>query len=296
MRLAESRSTTPQKTAAEAGSAWTRIAIPSSHSSQIGGQPVRAWLPGSSSNWDGTQLDDKGNPKKDGPDYPDYVFDDPSDSQKDPQLKASDQGGLHIASIAPVNTTAPVTLVVQSRDYGGSAILKAKAVISGPNIVGGSVTVPFNVVDPVSKEDVRPPSCVGAADFAKHPFASLPVDQDCNGIADDWESKHGGPFPDPTVDSDQDGFSAFDEYRGFHQLDNQGNVTWNFTEPTKQDLFYWDPDGLTTTPISSSDPNCQGLCNRLQNIFGAQTGGFITLHPVNAKQARATHAERAARA
>ena len=240
-------------------------------------------------------------------DVPDYIFDKPSDAQKDPQLKPPDQGGLHIASVAAVDTTSPVTLVVQSQDYGGSAILTAKAVISGPNIVGGSVTVPFNVValDPitnqVTKEDVRPPSCVGAADFAKHPFASLPVDQDCNGIADDWESKHGGPFPDPTVDDDQDGFSAFDEYRGFHQLDNQGNVTWNFTEPTKQDLFYWDPDGLTTTPMGQNDPNCaapSGLappCDRLQNIFGAQTVAFISLHKVNAKQARGNEGDPSAR-
>ena len=225
------------------------------------------------------------------------------DAQKDLQLTAPDQGGLHIASVAAVDTTAPVKLVVQSQDYGGSAILTAKAVIIGPNIMGGKVTVPFNVValDPitnqVTKEDVRPPSCVGAADFAKHPFASLPVDQDCNGIADDWESKHGGPFPDPTADVDPgysgvlgadtpsayqgDGFAVFDEYRGFHMLDAWGNTVWHDTDPRVQDLFYWDPNSLIQQ--SPFDPNP----NRLANIFGVQTGSFIALHEVSAKQAQA---------
>ncbi len=204
-------------------------------------------------------------------DVPDYIFDQPSDAQQDAQLTAPDRGGLHIASVAAVDTTTPVTLVVQSQDYGGSAILTAKAIITGPNIMGGKVTVPFNVLalDPitnqVTKEDVRPPSCVGAADFAKHPFASLPVDQDCNGIADDWEGKHGGPFPDPTVDSEQggskpgDGFSVFDEYRGFHYVTDdwnesnpdQSKIKWTSTDPTQKDIFFWDTstDGRYTQAL-----------------------------------------------
>jgi hypothetical protein len=43
-------------------------------------------------------------------------------------------------------------------------------------------------------EDLTPPSCVTASEFQSHPFASLPVDQDCNGIADSWEDQQGSAY------------------------------------------------------------------------------------------------------
>jgi len=163
--------------------------------------------------------------------------------------------------------------------------------------VGGSVTVGFNVLDE-NGEDVKAPSCADAAQFVKRPFASLPVDQDCNGIADDWENNHGGPFPDPTADADPgalgsatpdtykgDGFAVFDEYRGFHMLNDQGNTVWHDTDPNVQDLFYWDPNKLMANPIDKKNPQSG---NHLANIFGAQTGGFMRLHRLNGKQAHAT--------
>ncbi len=148
------------------------------HPSQIAGQPVTAWLKGTSSNG-GT----------DDVNFPDYIF----GPQTDSQLLAADQGGLHLATVSPLDTSQDVQVVVKSRDYGGSAVLRPKATIKGSCVVGGKATVAFNVIDE-SSEDVKPPACADAADFAKHPFASLPVDQDCNGIADDWEKNHGGPF------------------------------------------------------------------------------------------------------
>ena len=122
-------------------------------------------------------------------------------------------------------TQAQVSPVVTSRDYGGSAILRAKATISGDSLVGGPVTVPFSIVNENGKDVEAPKSgCVAAAEFAKRPYASLPVDQDCNGIADHWEKDNGGPYPDPNADSDPgglkpgDGFTNRDEYRGFHYV------------------------------------------------------------------------------
>ena len=186
-------------------------------------------------------------------------------------------------------TQAQVNPVVTSRDYGGSAILRAKAILSGDSLVGGPVTVPFSIVNENGKDVEAPNSgCVAAAEFAKHPYASLPVDQDCNGIADQWETDNGGPYPDPAADTDPgglgsgtpeayqgDGFAVFDEYRGFHVLDEKGNTVWHDTDPRVQDLFYWDPNGLTAGA---------GV-NHLSNIFGRETGGFIALHRVNGEQA-----------
>jgi hypothetical protein len=62
-----------------------------------------------------------------------------------------------------------------------------------------------------------------------------------------------------------DGFSVHDEYRGFHVLDS-GSRRWISTDPTKQDLFYTDPDGIAG--------------GALNTIFGALTGSFITLRKV----------------
>ncbi|HXN46479.1 MAG TPA: hypothetical protein VN893_07545 [Bryobacteraceae bacterium] len=147
----------------------------------------------------------------------------------------------------------------------------------------------FNIVDDQGNDVEAPkPACVAADEFVKHPYASLPVDQDCNGIADSWEQNHGGPFPDPTADVDPgalgsgtpdaykgDGFAVFDEYRGFHMLDDQGNTVWHDTDPNVQDLFYWDPNGLTAG----------ASVNHLSDIFGRETDSFIALHAVNAEQA-----------
>ena len=245
------------------------------HPSAIAGQPVTSWLKGSSSNG-GT----------DDVSVPDYIF----KPQNDAQLGAPDRGGLHVATVASFDGS-DLTLVVTSHDYGGSAVLRPKATITGSCIVGGSVTVGFNVLDEKS-EDVQAPKCADTAQFVKRPFASLPVDQDCNGIADDWENNHGGPFPDPKADADPgalgsgtpdaykgDGFAVFDEYRGFHMLDAWANTVWHDTDPRVQDLFYWDPNGLIQQSPLDPSPN------RLANIFGVQTGGFIALHEVNAKQA-----------
>jgi hypothetical protein len=263
------------------------------HPSVLAGLPVTAWLKGSSTNSDGPlETPDHAN-------YPDYVF----EAQGDAQLGAPDRNGLHVATAndidysnasgnAPGGEDQTIDVTVTSRDYGGSAILRPTVTISGAGLVKPE-KAKFNIVDDQGNDVVAPdPGCVAADEFVQHPYASLPVDQDCNGIADSWEADKGGPYPDPRADVEPggtgggtpdayqgDGLAVFDEYRGFHMLDAWGNVVWHDTDPRVQDLFYWDPYGLIQQ--SPLDPNP----NRLANVFGVQTGGFIALHEVNAEQA-----------
>lgn len=211
-----------------------------------------------------------------------------SAAQTDAQLVAPDQGGLHIASVSSVDTTKPVSLVVNSQDYGGSAILKPKAIIAGDTVVGSPVTLPFDVVD-TSNNEVTPPSCADADAFAKKPFASLPVDQDCDGIADSWEQQNGFALggADPTKDYASDGLSLFDKYRGFHMINPTKPTTqdplWMPTNPQMQDLFYWDSNNFILYTDKNGNPS-----SHLANVFGAQTQGKITLHAVNGEEANAT--------
>jgi len=58
------------------------------------------------------------------------------------------------------------------------------------------VTVGFNVLDE-NGEDVKAPSCADARSSSSA-VRQLPVDQDCNGIADDWENTTVA-FPDPRL-------------------------------------------------------------------------------------------------
>ncbi|MBZ5723594.1 MAG: hypothetical protein LAP87_01220 [Acidobacteriia bacterium] len=104
-----------------------------------------------------------------------------------------------------------------------------------------------------------------------HPFASLPVDQDCNGIADGWEGQYTTPPGGhllPTADEEPgyaptspkgDGWSVHDEYRGFHYVaDNGVTDHWTSTDPVnKFDIFFWDAGfkhrGKSQNP--ADDPN-----------------------------------------
>jgi hypothetical protein len=265
------------------------------HPSVLAGQPVTAWLKGSSTNSDGPRN------TPDDASYPDYIF----EAQGDAQLGAPDRNGLHVATAndidysnasgnAPGGEDQTIDITVTSRDYGGSAILRPTVTITGAGLVKPE-KAKFNIVD--QGNDVVPPDpgCVAADEFVKHPYASLPVDQDCNGIADSWEASHGGPYPDPRADDDRDGFAVFDEYRGFHQInpDNpNGPALWSWTDPAKRDLFYWDAGGLTTNSMGIEDGwthGCQGTCNHLANVFGSETGALLTLHKLNARQARASN-------
>lgn len=237
---------------------------------------VTSWLKGTSTNY-GT----------DSTSVPDYFF---GPQVTNSNLETPSADGLSIASTDAVDlrygATLP-TVTVTSRDFGGKAVLKGIVTILG-------VDFAVEVMDE-NKDDISAPAGVCGSDFAQHPFASLPVDQDCNGIADAWEKPYvqtllgQDHFPDPSVDTDRgaqgantptsllgDGLSVHDEYRGFHVLDPvTGRMQWASTDPTRQDLFYWDADHIGRT---SSDRVGTGTFSA---ILGSTTSAFMDIHPVD---------------
>jgi hypothetical protein len=229
-----------------------------------------SWLKGTSSNY-GSDDDT----------VPDYVF-----TRNQPGFLPPTDGGLRISTEVvsdpeTVYNADGLVVSLNSQDYGGVANLSATVTWFAPN---GTFTYPIPVSYPYA-----PPPCAGTGQFVQ-----IPVDVDCNGIADYWEGQYTNPpggHLDPRGDADSgaqgaftpaeyqgDGFSNFDEYRGFHVLDANSNPTWISTNPTQQDLFYWD--------FNNAVVDAQGV-NHLANIFGAQTAGFMALHRVNAEQAQA---------
>ena len=161
--------------------------------------------------------------------------------------------------------------MVTSRDFGGVAQLRATASVQTAQQAGktlGVTTYDVDIVDDmITQGPVPPPSGSCGVDFAAHQFASLPVDQDCNGIADSWEEQYTTPTGghlDPTADSEPgylptspkgDGWSVHDEYRGFHYVADDGvTVHWVATDPvTKLDIFFW--DGGFTPPADGLGSN-----------------------------------------
>ena len=214
---------------------------------------------------------------------------------------------------------------VTSHDYGGKAYLRAALTLAS-----GVAPIYAEVVDGTA-QDVAPPANNAAttgtcgADFAQHPFASLPVDQDCNGIADGWEGQYTTPLGghlDPAADNEQgyganpnkgDGWSVHDEYRGFHYIQDavntadlvhpNGVVMWTSTDPVKmQDVFFWDsfvppsPNGIdpcvspqysppANPQWSTLNPNC--VTTAVRGMLAHQTSAFIEFRRVNPFQAGA---------
>ncbi|MGO9093889.1 MAG: hypothetical protein ACLQGV_01585 [Bryobacteraceae bacterium] len=241
-----------------------------------------AWLPGNSTN-NGADTD------------PDYVFCGLLDQPQPVRLLAPDQGGLHINLPAP----GPVNQVnVCSHDYGGVAILRATLSIAGTPLEA-QIIERNTLMTPVSPP---PPSCAGTGQFA-----SLPVDQDCNGIADSWEAQYKsapgysaippGATTNATGDNDLGGkqpgdrLTNFEEYRGFHYVTDDWSETspdpskirWIRTDPVNSlDVFFWDstPDGWVTKALKN------GPGDTPPGILALQTPA-ITYRRVNAAQAHA---------
>jgi hypothetical protein len=127
-------------------------------------------------------------------DTPDYVF------------EASQNNGFTINSNRQIQTPAAVnqaTATVSSWDYGGVANLTATAILQGVTLVQPQADIVYytttgtpNPQNPAASyatdqnqtyqvdQFVNPPSCAGSGSFA-----SLPIDTDCNGIADGWEGQ-----------------------------------------------------------------------------------------------------------
>jgi hypothetical protein len=240
------------------------------------GVPAGAWLPGTSTNY-GT----------DGATDPDYLFETGQQQTtanltvQSPSSMVTNPGSVAVGAsggdwgAAPVPTPS-IPITVTSHDFGGKAYLRAVLTL-GP----GMPAFDAEIVDPTTQEDVKAPSdnqAIGTTcgtDFAAHPFASLPVDQDCNGIADWWEQQYifaynaimgqcnsgwvpitafnGSEDSEPVLDSSGkldcsqlfgDGLTVADEYRGFHTWGQQPGTgewgpVWTSTDPVgTQDAFY----------------------------------------------------------
>ena len=220
-----------------------------------GGPPV-TWLLGTSTNYTPPNTD------LNGPD-PDYVL----ETTTNPSLVVAPDGLSAFTPMA-VDPTTPTSVVVTSHDFGGVAEFRATATVQAVTPTGTTGPLTVDVVvnnglwaqDPVPAPSDSPTRLCGT-DFANHPFASLPVDQDCNGIADSWEdanSTQNGVHLPPDWDQEPgylptspkgDGLTVHDEYRGFHYFDATAKATkWASTDPVgKQDVFFladWNwPDG-----------------------------------------------------
>jgi len=218
---------------------------------------------------------------------PDFIF----EAEQNPDL-AAPMGLLHVETPLGWDWRLGAHVRVTSRDYGGAALLRAKVMVQG---------VTYDVVDflqtsPDGGDYVgfNPPACAGTGSFAM-----LPVDLDCNAIADFWEEQYLGPGKhfDPAADDDAgfdatspkgDGFAAHDEYRGFHYVENDGKtVRWTDTDPVgKQDVFVWDTVSKGACSSGGFSENCltEALIGA-NSILRPNTQSFIAYRRVNAKQA-----------
>jgi hypothetical protein len=271
--------------------------------------PAGTWLTGTSTNYAGASNDTAANA--------DYLFESsaqppasqPNLTVQDPLTMQTNPGSIPFGEDENGNPTPapPIPITVTSHDFGGKAYLRAALTLAP-----GMAPIYAEVVD-ASGNDVAPPVNNAAikgtcgTDFAQHQFARLPVDQDCNGIADSWEGQYTTPTGghlDPTADTDHDttgtnangcgvtatgvypppgscgdGFSVFDEYRGLHTIDDStGDPKWISTDPTKLDVFYWDS--------SSEDINKKLFAPGIQALLIPQTNGFIAWHQLNQLEAR----------
>ncbi len=182
---------------------------------------------------------------------PDYVF----EPNSNPTFAVSSQMAI------TGNEVDGATVLVTSQDFGGVGILRAQMQIGGEWFYADH--------SPAVDENDQP---VGDASCAvntndKRGFAQLPIDVDCNWIADSWEK----PFvlaegllerdedseastPAPIVGYIRgDGFGAYDEYRGFHTLDSAGQKVHQRTDPRRLDTFYSDftTDGTLAIAVRS---------------------------------------------
>jgi hypothetical protein len=257
------------------------------------------WLAGSSTN----ASTFSGGATADTTAYPDYIF----EASQNPNLPAPDPTGLTIVVPQFTPTVNPAlrrgsfdglratpkdfpgedltNLVVTSRDYGGAANLRATITILG-------MTFPADIVDPDNKNALV---TTFNANCGAGTFASIPVDADCDGIADSWEdlysTQNGVHLPanwdqEPgfgTTPWKGDGYSVHDEYRGFHFMSDDGKTKsiWSSTDPVNNvDVFFWDQSNQFTQPLR------QILCQQSASYVCQQSPNYA-FRRVSASQAQA---------
>ncbi len=166
-------------------------------------------------------------------------------ASKDPDLKflAARNTEVTVTSDAAAKTPKPVDharVVVTAFDFGAHGQLQVKATDENE----APVPVVFE-----TRRDAPVP---------------IPKDEDGNTIADAWDEEHGTSGQDAEWDEDDDppgqrrngdGFTAYEEYRGFRTKDDDSTTKGHVrTEPKKKDLFVYDPDGLVAEYFKPHDP------------------------------------------
>ena len=163
--------------------------------------PQTQWVQGTSTNFGS---DTRANP--------DYVFEQgnvPGSNQAlNTTLAAPQNGGLSIATQDFV--TGPQQVTVSSRDFGGAGQLRATARLQDGTVYDN------DVVDQNGVNVVVPSGACGAT-FGQHQFASIPVDQDCDGISDSWRLRYFGTVNNilslANADADGDGADNLHEFK-----------------------------------------------------------------------------------
>lgn len=236
---------------------------------------LTTYRPGSASNY-GTQPNTS----------PDYVFEE--DRNRDFNVS---ENGLAMTSKELVDVPSSMVAKVTSLDYGGVAVLRAKMQVDGEWVYAESYAW-----DEYG-ENLLPRATCAVAPSDERPFVQIPIDTDCNWIADSWEkpkaqeAQLGDHFPTRYWDDEKDartvvetdvvrgdGYGAYDEYRGFHALNQFDQDIHIRTDAAKfLDQFFWDP----TSSKLYRDAIAALIEPRLSN--------FVRFHRVSQAQATETN-------
>lgn len=194
-----------------------------------------------------------------------------------------DNPGSNAREITTSEAVSSATVLVDSRDYGGIGILQAKIEHDGSWI--------YAEVDPydIDYQEVAVSNCASPSRAGL--FAQLPIDRDCNWIADTWEAFYltAPQKMDRYEDMEAttqippagyvrgDGFGAYDEYRGFHVVTADG-ATHIRTNPKKLDTFFNDDTGARGQ-FSKAVWDLVGAL-----LSGPEQSGPIAFHEVSSEQ------------
>jgi hypothetical protein len=170
------------------------------------------------------------------------------DDNPDFDIEILDSG--HVVATTIVNRNS-ATIVVSCFDYGAHSKVSAKGVL-----MEGTTEVEYPAVVLYDKENPENPVTLNDT----RPYACIPYDEDGDNMADSWEAQfvgHGGidkigkmteshdddyAYGNTSTNrhiSTGDGFTAFDEYRGFVTQDG-----YKRTDPTQKDVYIRVEDSL----------------------------------------------------
>ncbi len=241
---------------------------------------VTGYRPGSSSNFGQQTVSD-----------PDYKFLAGDNSDFNPPTS----NGQSITTSGAVNG-AMVT--VSSFDYGGVALLRAKAQIGGIWIYA-SADARYDELG----AQLPSPSCAVSGNDTRG-FVQIPIDTDCNWIADSWELEpamqalqvpHFPKYWDDEIGDSQkrpsvltshkgDGFGAYDEYRGFHVLDRDDNnkpLHRRTKADSDLDLFIFDDTSGSKYHVA------------VEALIADRLDGVVKFHAVDSSQGNINSARKA---